>query len=67
MLFTSLNEKIAKDLVEYINYLPIEIQNLILKIVFKIFPKKYEYLQKKIDIVCEEFIKNLEENFNKNI
>lgn len=60
LLFTSFNREISENIGEYINYLPIEIQNLILKIVLKTFQKQYESLQQEINIVCEELIKNLE-------
>jgi hypothetical protein len=60
LLFTSSNKKISEDLGSYISYLPIKIQNIILKIVLKKFQKQYENLQQEINIVCEELIKNLE-------
>jgi hypothetical protein len=60
LLFTSFNKKISEDLGSYISYLPIKIQNIILKIVLKKFQKQYENLQQEINIVCEELIKNLE-------
>jgi hypothetical protein len=63
LLFTSLNKKISEDLELYINYLPIKMQNLILKIVFKTFQKQYESLQQEIDTICEELIKGLEKIF----